>query len=75
MDLPPAWFQTCICGREFSVPQAYTYHKRSCQKSKKRLAAALDKARDVWQARKRQKMQGEAVAEPEPLKSMYLLRV
>ena len=55
MDVPPAWSQTCICGRIFSVPQAYTYHKRSCQKTKKRLSCALEKAKEVWQARKRRK--------------------
>jgi hypothetical protein len=56
MDLPPAWSQSCACGRTFSVPQAYTYHKRSCQKTKKRLFGALEKAREVWQAKKRQRM-------------------
>lgn len=56
MDLPPAWCQACVCGRTFSVPQAYTCHKRSCQKTKKRLAGALEKAKEVWQAKKRRKM-------------------
>jgi hypothetical protein len=51
--LPPAWVETCACGRSFSVPQAYTYHKRSCQKTKKQLAGVLRKAKEVWQARKR----------------------
>ena len=56
MELPPAWSQICSCGRSFSVPQAYTCHKRSCTKSKKRLAGALEKAKEVWQAKKRQKV-------------------
>jgi hypothetical protein len=57
MDLPPqAWSQTCPCGRSFSLPQAYTYHKRSCEKTKKRLSGALEKAKKVWQAKKRQKL-------------------
>lgn len=55
MDTPAAWSQSCLCGRVFSVPQAYTYHKRSCQKTKKRLSGALEKAREVWQAKKRRK--------------------
>jgi len=65
MDLPPAWSQTCICGRTFSVPQAYTYHQRSCLKTKKRLSDAIAKAR-VWRVNKRQKteeMERSRVAE------------
>ena len=62
MDLPAAWFQTCVCGQSFSVPQAYTCHKRTCQKKRKRLAGALEnlKAKGVWQARKRQKVDAKA---------------
>jgi hypothetical protein len=63
MDLPPAWSQVCICGRTFSLPQAYTCHKRSCQKTKKRLSSALDKAKEVWQARKRRKSERKAATE------------
>jgi hypothetical protein len=59
MDLSSAssWSQICVCGRQFSVPQAYTCHKRSCQKTKKRLSTVLEKAKDVWQAGKRRKME------------------
>jgi hypothetical protein len=63
MDLPPAWCMVCICGRTFSVQQAYTCHKRSCQKTKKRLAGALEKAKEVWQANKRQKREAKATKE------------
>lgn len=71
MDLPPAWNQVCICGRTFSLPQAYTCHKRSCQKTKKRLSGALDKAKEVWQARKRRKSQAtEAIAGPSNLNTL-----
>jgi hypothetical protein len=56
-DLLPAWCQVCVCSRTFSVPQAYTFHKRSCQKTRKRLSSALDKAKEVWQSKKRQKME------------------
>ena len=70
MEFPSAWYQVCICGRTFSVPQAYTYHKRSCEQTKKRLAGALDKAKEVWQVKKRQRLEEKTVAErtnaPEP---------
>ena len=62
MDLPSAWCQVCVCGCTFSVPQAYTCHKHSCQKTKKRLSSALDKAKEVWQSSKCQKM--EAMQSP-----------
>ena len=42
------------------MPQAYTYHKRSCQKAKKRLSDALAKASEVWQVKKRRKTEGMA---------------
>src|SRR3984957_9950967 len=57
MDLPPAWSQTCVCGRAFSLPQTYTFHQRSCQRTKKRLLCALEKAKHVLQARKRRKVE------------------
>jgi hypothetical protein len=57
MDVLPAWSQACICGQVFSVPQAYTYHKRSCQKMKKQLLCALEMVKEVWQAKKHQKME------------------
>jgi hypothetical protein len=57
MELPSAWSQSCICGRTFSVPQAYTCHKRSCQKTKKRLSSALEKAKEFWQINKRRKVE------------------
>ena len=66
MDVLPAWSQACICGRVFSVPQAYTYHKQSCQKTKKRLSCALEMVKEVWQAKKRRKteqMSRDEVAE------------
>jgi hypothetical protein len=74
MDLPPAWRQVCVCGRTFSVPQAYTFHQRSCQKTKKRLSSALDKAKEVWQSKKRrimEVMQG-TTAEGPPEKNLVV---
>jgi hypothetical protein len=67
MDQPPAWYQMCVCGRNFSVPQAYTFHKRSCQQTKKRLSGALDKAKEVWHSKKRrttEMMQSPTVEQP-----------
>jgi hypothetical protein len=63
MDLPAAWCQVCVCGRTFSVPQAYTCHTRSCQKTNKRLASALEKAKGVWRANKRRKIEEKAARE------------
>ena len=57
MDMPPAWCQVCVCGRTFSVLQAYTFHKCSCQKAKKQLSTALDKAKEVWQSKKHRKIE------------------
>ena len=62
MDLLPAWSQTCVCGRAFSVLQAYTYHQRSCQRTKKRLLGALEKAKDILQARKHRKVESVLLA-------------
>ena len=58
MDLPPAWSQACICGRVFSVPQAFSCHKCSCPKLKKRFSSTLERAKEVWpgQSRKRRKV-------------------
>ncbi len=64
MNFPEsAWSQACICGRVFSVPQAYSYHRRSCPKTRKRLSDALAKANEIWQVKKRQRIDGiQAVA-------------
>jgi len=58
-----AWSQACICGRVFSVPQAYSYHRRSCPKTRKRLSDALAKANEVWRAKKRQRIDGSQAIE------------
>lgn len=58
MDVPPpnAWFETCACGRTFSLPQAYSYHKNTCRTSKKRFADEIRGAKEVYLARKRRKV-------------------
>jgi hypothetical protein len=53
MDLQPAWSNACLCGRTFTSPRGYTYHQRNCSKTKKRLSSALEKVREVNQAKKR----------------------
>src|SRR6202022_3733177 len=75
MDLPPAWCKVCICGRTFSVQQAYTCHKRSCQKTKKRLAGALEKAKEVWQTNKRRKTEAKAARGALELESSLHLNI
>jgi hypothetical protein len=66
MEFQPTWSEACVCGRTFSQPQAYTYHTRSCHKTKKRLAFALEKAKDVWAAKKRRKLECRAAKEALP---------
>jgi hypothetical protein len=72
MELLPTWCQNCVCGRTFSLPQAYSFHKCSCQKTKKRLAGALEKAKGVWQARKRQTIEEMAVKQVQTGLSHFL---
>jgi len=47
---------TCLCGRSFSQASTFTNHTRTCQRTKKRLSLALDKAKETWAARKRQRL-------------------
>jgi hypothetical protein len=47
---------TCSCGRSFPLQSALTKHQKSCQKSKKRLSRALDKAKSMWSGRKRRRL-------------------
>ena len=57
MDLPPTWSQACVCGRAFSLPQAYTFHQRICQRMKKWFLGSLEKVKDILQGRKRRKVE------------------
>lgn len=54
---------SCSCGRFFSQQSALTNHTRNCKLSKKRLASALDSAKEVWQRRKKKKQERR----PEPV--------
>jgi len=60
MDEASAWYQACIYGRTFLVPQAYSCHSHSCLKTKKQLLLALGKAKEVWREMKCRRK------EPEP---------
>jgi hypothetical protein len=51
-----AFSETCLCGKSFSLPGTYTHHKRNCINTKKRLAGALEKAKEVWIIRKRRRL-------------------
>ncbi|KIJ61919.1 hypothetical protein HYDPIDRAFT_95568 [Hydnomerulius pinastri MD-312] len=44
--------QTCICGRAFSDLGTFTCHEKGCRKGKKRLASALEKAKEVYHGKK-----------------------
>lgn len=61
MDLNPTEL-ICVCGRSFYDYSALSKHKRSCKKSKTRLAGALGKAKELWQSRKRHRSEQAANA-------------
>jgi hypothetical protein len=48
---------SCCCGRVFTQNNALSYHKRSCGKSKKRLADALLAAKEVFEQKKRRRIE------------------
>jgi len=47
---------TCACGRSFTQQSALSKHQKSCQRSKKRLSVALDKAKSAWSEKKRRRL-------------------
>ena len=46
----------CHCGRLFPQRGALAKHRRTCQKSKKRLSSALDKAKQAWTEKKQRRL-------------------
>jgi hypothetical protein len=48
--------ETCPCGRSFSHTFAFTNYQRTCQKSKKRLSDVLSRARALWIAKKKPRL-------------------
>lgn len=45
--------QECICGRSFDNAGAFTRHKKNCQKGRKHLASALQRAKETHVRKKR----------------------
>ena len=54
--------EICVCGRAFFKQSAYTNHKRSCRKSQKYLTSALDKAKQRWYEKKKQRLLSSSAA-------------
>jgi hypothetical protein len=54
--------ETCLCGRTFHQPSAFTNHKRTCAQSRKQLISALDKAKQIWAEKKRKRDHLQLVA-------------
>jgi hypothetical protein len=48
---------SCLCGRSFVTSGALAKHRHSCKKSKTRLCDALSKAKDIWQHRKKRRIE------------------
>ena len=55
MNLNNEACEVCACGRTFYLVSAYTNHRRSCKKTKVRLAGVLGKAQENWRQRKKQR--------------------
>jgi hypothetical protein len=56
----------CFCGHMFQHLNALSFHRRTCTKSKKRVANALTAAQEVY-AQKRRRL--NLVGVPEPLEN------
>src|SRR5262245_22453366 len=50
------YVSSCLCGRSFNQSSALAKHKRTCQKTKRRLSTALGKAKQVWAEKKRRRL-------------------
>jgi hypothetical protein len=46
----------CLCGRTCPTQAALTWHERNCGKRKKRLSGVLVRAKEVWETRKRRRV-------------------
>jgi hypothetical protein len=58
MSTDSSFSVVCCCTRTFFQQNAYTNHKRVCQRSRRHLAGALEKAKEVWAEKKRQRLTG-----------------
>jgi hypothetical protein len=54
----------CSCGRSFSAPGALNFHRRTCQSSKCCLHGALAKAKELWEKRKKPRLDSPVLEEP-----------
>ena len=55
--------ELCACGRSFVYPGALKTHQHSCSRSKKCLAGALEKAKEIWTSRKKKRVENLGRAE------------
>jgi hypothetical protein len=56
-DHAQGFCQICAqCGKSFSQPSTFTFHQRTCSKTKKRLGETLAKAKEAWTAKKRRRV-------------------
>lgn len=63
--------QCPACGRNFTQSNAYSTHVRSCRPQKKRVASALDLAKERYK-RKKARLDEPPVAQPPVLESNLL---
>lgn len=55
------YIQECVCGRSFSQVNAMSHHRRTCKKSKTRLASALSLAQENWNRKKARRNEAKMV--------------
>jgi hypothetical protein len=54
----PHFSQTCIgCGREFFHLNAFSQHTRNCRPKKKRMAAVIEAAQELYKKKKQHRLQ------------------
>jgi hypothetical protein len=46
----------CGCGRTFSGPGPFNFHRRACKSRKRLLQGALSKVKGLWEQRKRTRL-------------------
>lgn len=61
---PSSSLQCSACGRNFTQTNAYSTHTRSCQSQKKRLASALDLAKEKYRRKKVRLNESPALQQP-----------
>jgi hypothetical protein len=54
----PHFSQTCVgCGREFFHLNAFSHHTRNCRPKKKRMAAVIEAAQELYKKKKQHRLQ------------------